>query len=112
MEFLVSRMYQARSHIKIQVRCLIDNLCAFGKKKGSGDCESVSGWCRRGGPDQHRANSLNTGRVKVPVKFPALAVVGSKHGLGENAWPPPSCGILGPQEWRITFGHVLFLVAG
>jgi hypothetical protein len=26
-------------------------------------------------PDQHRANSLNTGWVKVPVKFPALAVV-------------------------------------
>jgi hypothetical protein len=25
-------------------------------------------------PDQHRANSLNTGWVKVPVKFPALAV--------------------------------------
>ena len=25
--------------------------------------------------DQHRANSLNTGWVKVPVKFPALAVV-------------------------------------
>jgi len=26
-------------------------------------------------PDQHRADSLNTGWVKVPVKFPALAVV-------------------------------------
>ena len=35
-------------------------------------------------PDQHRANSLNTGWVKVPVKFPALAVVGSEHTPGEN----------------------------
>src|SRR5262245_50832689 len=35
-------------------------------------------------PDQYRANSLNTGWVKVPVKFPALAVVGSERGLGEN----------------------------
>ena len=35
-------------------------------------------------PDQHRADSLNTGWVKVPVKFPALAVVGSERGLGEN----------------------------
>jgi len=31
-------------------------------------------------PDQHRAYSLNTGWVKVPVKFPALAVVGWKEG--------------------------------
>ena len=31
-------------------------------------------------PDQHRADSLNTGWVKVPVEFPALAVVGSKQG--------------------------------
>ena len=29
-------------------------------------------------PDQHRANSLNTGWVKVPVKFPALAVVAKR----------------------------------
>ena len=35
-------------------------------------------------PDQHRADSLNTGWVKVPVKFPALAVVGSERGLGQN----------------------------
>ena len=35
-------------------------------------------------PDQHRADSLNTGWVKVPVKFPALAVVDSERGLGEN----------------------------
>jgi len=28
---------------------------------------------------------LNTGRVKVPVKFPAIAVVDSKQGLSENA---------------------------
>ena len=35
-------------------------------------------------PDQRRANSLNTGWVKVPVKFPALAVVGSERGLGGN----------------------------
>ena len=38
--------------------------------------------------DQHRANSLNTGWVKVPVKFPALAVVGAAHGRGENAGQP------------------------
>lgn len=30
-------------------------------------------------PDQHRADSLNTGWVKVPVEFPALAVVGSEQ---------------------------------
>jgi hypothetical protein len=35
-------------------------------------------------PDQHRADSLNTGWVKVPVKFPALAVVSSERELGEN----------------------------
>ena len=35
-------------------------------------------------PDQHRADSLNTGWVKVPVKFPALAVVDSERRLGEN----------------------------
>jgi len=35
-------------------------------------------------PDQHRADSLNTGWVKVPVKFPALAVVGPERTLGEN----------------------------
>ena len=39
-------------------------------------------------PDQHRANSLNTGWVKVPVEFPALAVVGSEQGLRENADQP------------------------
>ena len=32
-------------------------------------------------PDQRRANSLNTGWVKVPVKFLALAVVSSYLGL-------------------------------
>ncbi len=35
-------------------------------------------------PDQHRADSLNTGWVKVPVKFPALAVVRSEQRLGED----------------------------
>jgi hypothetical protein len=36
-------------------------------------------------PDQHRADSLNTGWVKVPVKFPVLAVVSSKEGsAGSN----------------------------
>ena len=35
-------------------------------------------------PDQHRADSLNTGLVKVPVKFSALAVVGSET-RGGNA---------------------------
>jgi len=48
--------------------------CLPEKKKGSGDCEFVSGWCRRGGPDQRRANSLNTGRVKSPL----------------NSWPSQS----------------------
>jgi hypothetical protein len=36
-------------------------------------------------PDQHRANSLNTGWVKVPVEFPVLAVVGSEQD-GEKCW--------------------------
>ncbi len=71
--------------MKIQVRCLIDNLRAFRKKEEErrlrvcgvvGVGEAV--------PDQHRADSSNSGCVKVPVKFPALAVVGSKRGLGEN----------------------------
>jgi hypothetical protein len=71
--------------MKIQVRCLIDNLRAFRNKEEErrlrvcgvvGVGEAV--------PDQHRADSLNTGWVKVPVKFPALAVVGSERGLGEN----------------------------
>ena len=62
--------------MKIQVRCLIDNLRAFEKK------ERRLRVCRVVGvgeavPDQHRADSLNTGWVKVPVKFPALAVVAS-----------------------------------
>jgi hypothetical protein len=39
--------------------------------------------------DQHRANSLNTGWVKVPVKFPALAVVGAEHGRGDARKPLP-----------------------
>jgi len=38
-------------------------------------------------PDQHRADSLNTGWVKVPVKFPALAVGGSERGLGAPKQP-------------------------
>ena len=71
--------------MKIQVRCLIDNLRAFREKEEerrlrvcgvAGVGEAV--------PDQHRADSLNTGWVKVAVKFPALAVVGSERGLGEN----------------------------
>ena len=72
--------------MKIQVRRLIDNLRAFREKEEKrrlrvcgvvGVGEAV--------PDQHRADSLNTGWVKVPVKFPALAVVGSETGLGGNA---------------------------
>lgn len=65
-------------------------LCGFRKKEEErllranvvGVGEAVS--------DQHRANSLNTGWVKVPVKFPALAVVGAAHGRGENAGQPKS----------------------
>ena len=58
--------------MKIQVICLIDNLPAFRKKEEKrrlrvcgvvGVGEAV--------PDQHRADSLNTGWVKVPVEFPA-----------------------------------------
>jgi hypothetical protein len=73
--------------MKIQVRCLIDNLRAFRKKEEErrlrvcgvvGVGEAV--------PDQHRADSLNTGWVKVPVKFPALAVVNSERGLGGKPW--------------------------
>jgi hypothetical protein len=44
-------------------------------------------------PDQHRANSLNTGWVKVPVKFPALAVVdlvsnrsGEQNSIARRPW--------------------------
>jgi len=67
---------QARSYAEIQGRRLIDNSFDFNKKEEEerrlrvcmvGVGEAV--------PDQHRANSLNTGWVKVPVKFPALAVV-------------------------------------
>jgi hypothetical protein len=36
--------------MKIQVRRLIDIRVVSGKKKKSGDCESVCSWCRRGGP--------------------------------------------------------------
>ena len=40
-------------------------------------------------PDQHRANSLNTGWVKVPVEFPAIAVAAQlkikmKWSLGDS----------------------------
>jgi hypothetical protein len=49
------------------------------QKKRSGDCEYVMDSERRV-PDQHRANSFNTGWVKVPVKFLAFTVVNSEQG--------------------------------
>jgi len=49
------------------------------RKRRSGDCEFMYLVSERRSPDQHRADSLNTGWVKVPVKFPALAVVKSEQ---------------------------------
>ena len=66
---------------------LIDNSIGLRKKRGEAATASAS-VCSGVGeavPDQHRADSLNTGWVKVPVKFPALAVVAAEQGLGKNA---------------------------
>ena len=90
--------------MKIQARCLIDNLRAFRNKEEErrlracgvvGVGEAV--------PDQHRADSLNTGWVKVPVKFPALAVVGSERGLGapKQAFFPE----IAAYGWYPSFCH-------
>jgi len=67
--------------MKIQVSCLID-ICVLFEKKEEERRLRVCGVVGVGEavPDQHRADSLNTGWVKVPVKFPALAVVGWKEG--------------------------------
>ena len=57
--------------MKIQVARLIDNSFDFHQKGAA----TAKEWrCRRGGSGSNRADSLNTGWVKVPVTFPALAV--------------------------------------
>jgi hypothetical protein len=58
---------------------------SFAKKRGQAVTASVCSGVGEAVPDQNRADSLNTGWVKVPVKFPALAVVEADHELGENA---------------------------
>ena len=50
---------------------LIDNSFDFDQK---GAATAKERRCRRGGSGSNRANSLNTGWVKVPVPFPAFAV--------------------------------------
>jgi hypothetical protein len=58
-----------------QFSCLAKKIRGAATASGVGVGEAV--------PDQHRADSLNTGWVKVPVKFSALAVVGSETGVRE-----------------------------
>src|SRR5215469_5177572 len=69
---------------------LIDNSIGLRKKRGEAATASAS-VCSGVGeavPDQHRADSLNTGWVKVPVKFPALAVVAAEQGWVDRREQP------------------------
>jgi hypothetical protein len=58
---------------KIQVGYLIGNSRRLRKKEREAATANMNG-VGEAVPDQNRANSLNTGWVKVPVKFAALAV--------------------------------------